>query len=222
MGRPLNVFQTLRGLQGFMQHEEKRFCLQTASPRLLKGCCASRSPLLGKEPHAVFIKKHCIAAQAARAASESYTLLPWPSCQGKTVAFSSNPINRSNRNSWSKKFLQTVPATPGDKSVAIQLLQHPDELLRYVAESVSSFNLPTLQQTLRKLARASKNPAHAAFLQKDERLTQLLQQIGVMLCDADGRLLSQVAGSLALLRVTNLATQHVRRLHPSCTQLHYS
>lgn len=107
------------------------------------------------------------------------------------------------------RFLHTVPAAPGDRVVSAQLLQQPEELLQFAAAS-SSLNLATLQQTLRQLAKASKDPAAAAAMQQDERMHQLLQQIQVKLGEADGRMLAQLARALALLRINNLYTQQVR------------
>lgn len=111
-------------------------------------------------------------------------------------------------NSRSLHWVHTVPAAPGDRVAAVQLLQQPEELLEFVSGS-SPVDLPTLHQVLRQLAKASKDPTVAAALQKDERLHQLLQQVRLMLQEADGRLLAQVASALALLRVTNLSTQQV-------------
>lgn len=119
------------------------------------------------------------------------------------------PANGGNSSSSRRlRLLHTVPAVQGDRVVAAQMLQHPEELFQF-AESSSDLNLPTLQQVLRQLAKASKTPEVAAKLHKDPRLQQLLQQIELKLPEADGRLLAQVASALGLLRVTTHATQQV-------------
>ncbi|OEH73973.1 hypothetical protein cyc_01690 [Cyclospora cayetanensis] len=115
----------------------------------------------------------------------------------------------SRDNNKKVRLLHTLPTAPSDRVVTAQLLEHPEELLQFVSDS-SSRDLPTLQQVLRRLARASKDPGVASVLQKDERLHQLLNQIGILLQQADGRMLAQISSSLAVLRVSNLATQQVR------------
>ena len=92
--------------------------------------------------------------------------------------------------------------------MSVSLLSSAEDLLQF-ASNAATLNLSTLQQLLQQLAKASRNPAAAAAIQQDPRLQQLLQQIGLLLQQADARQLSNISHFLALLRVSNLHTQQV-------------
>ncbi|CDJ42624.1 hypothetical protein, conserved [Eimeria tenella] len=172
-----------------------------------------RGPLEAAAAAAAATAAATTAAAAAAATAKTRPTLPSGdgslAAVGACLAFSSSSSSSSRR---AVRLLHNVPAAPGDHAVAAALLQQPAELLQFACSS-AAHDLPTLQQVLQQLARASRDAAAAAALQQDPQqqqlLQQLLQQIGLLLPEADGRLLSKIASSLALLRISNLATQQL-------------
>ncbi|KAL8450777.1 hypothetical protein Emag_003065 [Eimeria magna] len=174
--------------------------------------CGVNSVLLRRRPPRTTDRPHstanAAAAAAAAAAAQSVAAVACIPLTHRWAASAWTGGENSSRRR-SMRLLHAAaapPAVAGDRVGTVRIMEDPGELLQ-LAISSSFSHVPTLQQILKRLAVLSRDVNVAAALQQDSRMQQLLQGIGLRLQEADGRLLSQIASALALLRLNNLATQ---------------